>query len=76
MKPERQIVRDELNKSRPIGQKDLSCPGYFLRSNKQGFVWKQVCSCCRRPAAHRYYPSELWAAAKEISSRPSQGDQS
>lgn len=76
MKPEPRIVRDGPNQFGPVGQKDLSCPGYFLRSNKQGFIWKQVCSCCQRPAAHQYYLFELWAAAKEISSRPPQGVQS
>jgi hypothetical protein len=66
VKTEPQILRDGPNQLRPVGQKDLSCRGYILRSNKQGLIWKQVCSCCPRPAAHRYYPLELWAAAKEI----------
>jgi hypothetical protein len=63
MKPKSQIVRGGPNQFRLVGQKNASCPGYILRSNKQGFIWKQVCACCPRPAAHQYHPSELRAAA-------------
>ena len=63
VKPEPQVVRDGPNQFRPVVERDLSCPGYILRSNKQGFIWKQVCSCCPRLAAYQYYPSELRGAA-------------
>ena len=63
MQPKPQIVRDRPNLFYLLKEKDLSCPGYILRSNKQGFVWKQVCSCCQRPPVHQYHPSELRAAA-------------
>ena len=63
VKPEPQVVRDGPNQFRPVVEKDPSCPGYILRSNTQGFIWKQVCSCCPRPATHQYYPSELRGAA-------------
>jgi hypothetical protein len=59
MKPELQIEHNGPNQFPPVCQKNLSCPGYILRSNKQGLVWKQVCSCCPRPPAHRYLQSEL-----------------
>ena len=62
MRPKPQIVHDGPNQFRLAGQKNVSCPGYILHSNKQGFTWKQVCSCCPPPAAHQYHPSELRAA--------------
>jgi hypothetical protein len=62
MKPKTRIVPDGPHKLRPVDQKDSSCSGYIMRLNKQGFIWKQVCSCCLRQA-HKYYPSELRTAA-------------
>ena len=63
MKPKPQIVHDGPNRVRLVNQKYVSCPGYILRSNKQGFTWKQVCSCCPRGPAHQYHLSELRVAA-------------
>jgi hypothetical protein len=62
MKPKPHIVSDGPDRIRPVDQKDSSCSGYVLRVNKQGFIWKQVCSCCAR-SAHKYYPLELRTAA-------------
>ena len=63
MESKPQIVRGGPNQFWLVSNTNLSCPGFNLRSNKEGFVWKQVCSCCPRPPAHQYHPSELRAAA-------------
>jgi hypothetical protein len=63
MESRSQIVRDEPNRFRLVRKENLFCPGYILRSNKQGFTWKQVCACCPRRPAHPYHPSELRSAA-------------
>lgn len=47
MRPKPQIVHDGPNQFRLAGQKNVSCPGYIPRSNKQGFTWKQVARAVR-----------------------------
>jgi hypothetical protein len=63
MESRSQIVYAGPSQFRLVRKENLSCPGYILRSNKQGFTWKQVCACCPRRPAHQYHPSELCAAA-------------
>lgn len=63
MESKPQIVQGEPNRFWLVTKTGFSCPGYILRSNKQGFVWKQVCSCCPHEPVHQYHRSELRTAA-------------
>jgi len=42
------------------------CPGFYQKTNSQGFNWKQRCECCPvKPLIH-YLPSELQNSPRRL----------